>query len=400
MKLCGLMSILLLSSLAGAQLNVLRDCGARGYPADDTKALQACFDASPGKHYLFPKVNKSGEFDYKITAPLRVKGREPWLEGEVGNGLGYGGVNILAPHGGLILEQPDTFVPKVQGLCFLGYSPEGTRANGIEVRAAGTQLIDVCASYFGGNGVFINGDVKRGNNSSLTKMLGTNRLNHNGAYGLHIEGHDAQVGVFEGIDAEDNLGWGIQEQSALGNVFVEPHADGNRAGCYNTKQASVQSGVWINPYCEGDQPNSNYGSLNIVLGGANGATPGNQVYAAGGWQGWTYELSNPVPNGNIALRLRADAARMFVFYNGNSEVSRLTVDKSGNWNFNGFFFNANGSAYFPTTLRLGASVSQSTGSVVTGSGCAGAEIKWNDSIKIAVGDSVGWRCIAGTWHSF
>jgi hypothetical protein len=395
-----LVLVIFLTSLATAQVNVIHDCKAKGYPADDTAALQACFDANPGKHYIFPKVNKSTDYDYKISSPLRVKGREPWLQGEIGNGLGYGGVNILAPNGGLILEQPDTFVPKVQGLCLLGHSPAPNTANGIEVRAAGTQLIDICASYFGGNGVFINGDVNRGNNSNLTKMYGTNRLAGNGKDGLHIEGHDTQVGIFEGIDAEQNAGWGINEQSAIGNVFVQPHGSENAAGCYNTKQASVQSGVWINPYCEGGQPHSNYGSWNIVLGGFNGGTPGNQVYTASGWQGWTYELSNPIPDGNIALRLKAGESRMLLFFKGDSEVSRLVVDKDGNWSFNGFQFHSNGIAFLPTSFRLGPRLFQSSGTLMTNPKCGDAEVRWNDSPQIAVGDPVGWRCIAGKWHSF
>src|SRR5438874_2645314 len=122
MKILIFLALAFVCAMSYAQVNVTRDCGALGYPADDTATLQACLDSSPGKHFIFPKVNGPGELDYKITAPLHVKGREPWLQGEVGNGLGYGGVNIYAPNGGLILEQPDTFVPKVESLCFFGYS--------------------------------------------------------------------------------------------------------------------------------------------------------------------------------------------------------------------------------------------------------------------------------------
>ncbi len=84
-----------------------------------------------------------------------------------------------------------------------------------------------------------------------------------------------------------------------------------------------------------------------------------------------------------------------------AHLINLYVDKSGNWSFNGFIFDTNGSAYFPKSVRLGPRIYQTTGSVVAGSGCGGVEIKWNDSPNITVGDpAVGWRCIAGVWHSF
>ena len=100
-------------------------------------------------------------------------------------------------------------MPRVESLCFLGYSLPGTQFNGIEVRAAGTQLINVCGSYYSGNGLLINGNTHNGNNSNLTKTWGNNRFIWNKGDGVHLEGLDTNAGIYEGIDVEDNAGYGI-----------------------------------------------------------------------------------------------------------------------------------------------------------------------------------------------
>ena len=121
-------------------------------------------------------------------------------------------------------------------------------------------------------------------------------------------------------------------------------------------------------------------------------------YSARGWRGWTWQLDNPYPNGNIALQMRSQLSKIFSFYTGNTPVWTITVGQNGGFSMTGGFIYENKTLYLPDRLRY-KTLYTSDGAVITGSPCGGVEVKWNNSPTIAVGDPVGWRCVNNTWHS-
>lgn len=392
---------LVLGCSAFAQVSVTKDCGALGYPANDTQVIAACIADHPHSRIVFPKVNGCGtQFDYKTDVPLVPAAHEQVFEGEVGNGREYCGVNIWAPNGGVRLTDWNTQQGvRFDGLCFQGYgAPPDT--DGVLISVSGVEFSHGCADHYTGHGFNIKGNVSQQSNASLGYFV-KNRTIWNGGDGVHIEGGDAQVGTFIEIDAEQNSGYGINDQSAYGNTFIGYHGNANALGCINTKDGSVQSGSFLSPYCEGDQDPPHFGSGNIVLGGifapeSNGRY--SQSYTAAGWNGWTFSLINPYTSGNIALRMKSTGYKLLTFYTGNTEVTRFTVTAAGDAVINGVTLAKNGYAYFGQKIRF-QTLYQSEGSVVTNSGCGGIEIKWNNSPLIAVGDPVGWRCVSGQWRS-
>lgn len=84
--------------------------------------------------------------------------------------------------------------------------------------------------------------------------------------GILLNGVNANVINLQSGDFETNLGWGIMDNSDLGNVYVGYHCLGNQFGCIITNIAVNQSTI-IGGYDEGGTPTSILSPMTISIGG-------------------------------------------------------------------------------------------------------------------------------------
>jgi hypothetical protein len=86
-----------------------------------------------------------------------------------------------------------------------------------------------------------------------------------GSHGLHVRGRDANTCNIKNFNGFGNGGWGIWNQSLIGNVFDKPSLAGNALGAI--KADGSQNNTIIFPYIEADaHANCEIGTSNIVIG--------------------------------------------------------------------------------------------------------------------------------------
>lgn len=138
--------------------------------------------------------------------------------------------------------------------------------DGVWVKGYGVWLYDINCYGWGRNGIRINASVgevppTNGNGWRLDNCA----TMFNGSHGLFVQGGDSNAGVCTLHLSGSNGGYGIYEDSFLGNTYVGPQTLSNTSGGYWAQGAS-QRNVFINPYGEGDEPASLINSPNVVVG--------------------------------------------------------------------------------------------------------------------------------------
>lgn len=405
------LAYLVLGCAAFAQTNVMRDCpGVTGDGVtDDYSALQACLNVNAGRHIFFPKtqiVDSSGNHpDYHISQALHMKGYEQWLDGEVG-GEAFGGVQIKCDAGGIEAKQSEgVYAPRISNLYPRGANQYVAGSVGIHI-SAGQALLEHSTAYHFETGIRID-SMSAAENANLFHLTDVRSISNSGD-GIYIFGENSNAGITERVSVQNNGGYGINDQSFLGNTHIQPHAAYNALGDYNTK-GNPQRNSWINPYSEGGSPISHFKSGDVVINGVIGSgfdvRDGGYLYQPGIIYSTGFRFNGGADGGHV---LSQDAAGYKIFQWRDAtggEQWRLSVN-AGSWSLSSgstqYFSASGGSLYFPTNIfRLGQNLYFSTGSQVTGSACgSGTQIRFNDSPTIAVGDPVGWRCLGGQWHSF
>jgi hypothetical protein len=137
-------------------------------------------------------------------------------------------------------------------------------------------VIDIGASVehctirgFGGNGVDITADITGGTNANVFYL---NRLAiySNVGHGVYCQGGDANAGIGIAINSYSNGGWGIRDDSFLGNSWVGCHTAGNTGGPYYLVGVNSRS-ILIGCYSESDQTGSYIGPNAQTFGGIHAA---------------------------------------------------------------------------------------------------------------------------------
>ena len=149
----------------------------------------------------------------------------------------------------------------------LGFGGQTTK-HGIVMRSP-TVLENMTVYGFGGNGIDIFADVNGGTNANLF------HINHvvtygNAGHGVFCQGGDANAGNGFAVNAMTNGGWGIYDNSFLGNTWVGCHTAGNAGGPYFGGGLNQRS-VWIGCYSESDQPPSQFTHSAVAIGGLHAA---------------------------------------------------------------------------------------------------------------------------------
>lgn len=147
----------------------------------------------------------------------------------------------------------------IEGTFFEGGGGTLGSAHGLDMQAR-VKLRDVVFSGFSGNGVNIVADMANRKNANCW-LIDSASLLSNGMHGLYLQGGDTNAGHASGIDASYNGGFGILDESFLGNTYIGCHTDvngkksmvhygGNRYYCADQSLAGsttpgTNSSVWV-----------------------------------------------------------------------------------------------------------------------------------------------------------
>ena len=181
--------------------------------SDDGPALQECIATHPGRTILFPKSQKSGDCDYKLSQTLSFDAYSTALMG-VGATANNNttlcwntdvtGINITGGQGqtlhNLNLRGNSDFNPAKPETYTRGPA-DGVRVNGGQV-----SLRDVYISNFSRHGV--NVDSTLGGQADIWAFENV-RAEHNRGDGFDFSGQDANAGLCLLCISRLNQGWGF-----------------------------------------------------------------------------------------------------------------------------------------------------------------------------------------------
>lgn len=162
----------------------------------------------------------------------------------------------------------------------------GVACDGILIRGPGTRVTNVWAYSFKRNGVRIAASIGSGGategNANLWYLNDVHCL-LNGGDGLYVDGLDANAGLALKVNCSNNLGWGINDSSFLGNTYIGCHTDSNTLGPISTDDPNAQN-VFIGCYAETGL--ASVVSPTIIIGGLGSAeariSPASTAFVMGG----------------------------------------------------------------------------------------------------------------------
>jgi hypothetical protein len=312
----------------------------------------------------------------------------------------------------------------------LGFGGQTTK-HGIDINA-NVHIENVAVRGFGGNGIDISADITGGTNANcfyLSRIFTYDNAGH----GVYCIGGDSNAGVGNQINAMANGGYGIRDDSFLGNTWVACHTAGNAAGAYYMIGVNSRT-VVLGCYSESDQPASYYGPQVLVLGGlqAAGATivDGALVAGDGGFSGRVDFFNHDADTFEGILRLRGGGNKLIEFnadlvgysyalrYKGDTYALQYSeAENHSLWLTAGTGISAGRSAaleancpLFPKGLWLGDSslnganfrnLSYGTAAPASGAWARGDRVY---NLEPSAGGTEGWVCVTGgtpgTWKTF
>lgn len=253
----------------------------RDFGADNTGVV----DASAAINAAIQSMSSAGSIwengivvipqgKYKLESNILLD-RNVVLEG-IGAG-GFYGVGLFPSVGVTgILQQVQTNPENgnnpenttIKNLAIIGpngiHSWTGPTAHGIDARNS-VRIENVAVFNMNGNGLNLVPD----NIADLDYVSKVDIYNCAGD-GVYIHGGDANAGLFMHISAVACGGWGVNDDSFLGNTHIGHHTNGNY-GSYRAGQAANYS-LWLGCYSEGGQREANIGGNgSMVIGGDHGA---------------------------------------------------------------------------------------------------------------------------------
>jgi hypothetical protein len=217
---------------------------------------------------------------YKFSQTIRLR-RSMSLIGSGGAGW-YAGTVFQFPAGmhGLVCEyDPGHMLGSaawsiVERIKFLGGGASATAAHGITMHAR-MNVRDCYITAFNGDGIHIEASAPDANANNW--LVSNVRIDNCAGDGLLVTGTDANAGCATMLDSSSNLGYGVRDNSFLGNTYVACHAAANGGGAYTTRKPAAPSdpnarSLFLNCYQEQDQT-SQVDDPAIVLGGFINLTP-------------------------------------------------------------------------------------------------------------------------------
>ncbi len=151
----------------------------------------------------------------------------------------------------------------------------GSGVDGIWMRAT-TAIENVTIRGFSGRGLRIEASISAGNpvkgNANLWTLTNVSLI-ANGSHGLHVKSNDANAGVAARLDCTGNGGWGVLDESLIGNTYIGCHQANNILGAIKTIDTAPNTviGDYIEIGAAGD--NADFGDGTTVIGDLAGQSP-------------------------------------------------------------------------------------------------------------------------------
>lgn len=239
---------------------------------ESTAAIQAALDANPKGTVYLP----SGT--YRLTASLRVRATQSIMGDPVGTNFRQPTILAFSPGiPGIVVEDDSTTgggqETTISNMVIWGLYKQTTQvaASGIECHA-GVRIERCRVTGFKGHGILISAGVPA-TRANLWQVRDC-QLDTNDGDGLHVEGGDANGGLAEEVSATANGGWGIKDDSGLGNTYIACHTRTNVAGAYSIGaggpgKSGVNASVLVGCYAEADNYRSEFGDMVWWFGGTN-----------------------------------------------------------------------------------------------------------------------------------
>ena len=144
----------------------------------------------------------------------------------------------------------------------------GAGGHGIRVDAT-CHLADLFIAGFEGDGVHVDCSVPASNaNAWAFERVRVDACEN----GFYFNGSDANAGHGIGLNATSCRGWGILDESFLGNYFFGAHT-ASCAGAWKTTNANARS-IFVGCYSEGDQALPEVAAPSMMIGGISGGNIG------------------------------------------------------------------------------------------------------------------------------
>ena len=156
----------------------------------------------------------------------------------------------------------------------------GSSGHGIWLQGR-AKIRDCYITNFAENGINIVADSGSRTNAN-NWIVDTASSNGNGGHGIYVQGGDTNAGCAQQIDVSGNGGWGILDESFLGNTYIACHASVNVSGAYKSSNPNARC-LFFGCYSEGGQNPSEIQFPSMVIGGLHGAgVKGTGVFALDG----------------------------------------------------------------------------------------------------------------------
>jgi Pectate lyase superfamily protein len=199
-----------------------------------------------------------------------------------------------------------------------------TVANGIQYHSVGINLYDDHGATSEARWTQATPSLPHDMGNANNWMVEYCRVAGCGGHGMFLDGDNVNAGTSINFDASGTKGWGIYDNSFLGNTHIGSHTESNALGPYRTANIGSAYNVFIGCYSEGDSPPSKIYNPSLSIGG---------IMAAG------------FANDSSGFRLDAtwEGAQMsshFVkkFYNGKAIKTTIGIASESAQNFAGIEF--------------------------------------------------------------
>jgi hypothetical protein len=146
-------------------------------------------------------------------------------------------------------------------------APTGN-ATGIKAHAV-VKLIEVWVHGFGGKGFAITADVETAKTNASHSQILFCQASECGDDGLYFQAGDVNACNVIAFDSRDNKGWGINDDSFLGNTFINAMCHSNDKGQYRAENGGNRS-AFFGCYAEQDTGPSRFGGVTRVYSGLHG----------------------------------------------------------------------------------------------------------------------------------